>query len=460
MTGAQGRVAGGSFGVVRAGAAAVALLAVAGLAPAASAASPRDVTRDDVVAWVEAGPDADASLPPGTVIERDGLDRLQPFLPPGHLEEFDFEGVRIEIAPTGDYTPHERYREATERWADQTQVAEDGALLHYVAGQPFRNERIAEAPPDEAGLMIGWNFNFRWQNYGHHIKRAWTALIRPGSGGGDVSGFRTELVKGGGHIDRAFAYSFQRVYHSHLSQLDGDDHALDLRGAENIEYRDKMEFLAPYDLRDLRTITERPNDPHGEDQATSYMPTERRVRRISPKERRDSWQGSELTFDDFYVFSGRVADYTWRRLGRRPVLAVMDAEPPAPEFYGPTSTIPEHRWELRDTWIVEQVPKDRGHPYSSKIMFVDAQTFTASLGLIFDRDGRLWKRMSTIRTWSESPHSDPVDRGRRIARYVGSVVVDHNTGYATLSEMSTASYPDVSSSEARRMFSSGALGGN
>lgn len=438
-----------------------ALLAAACAVPAA-AADPAEVTREEVRTWHEEQAGTEPSFEPGDVIGPDALARLRPFLPPGYLAEFDFDGMRVEIAPTGDYRPHPDYVEATKRFADETELGESGELFHYVAGQPFRNERIADAPPDEAGLMIGWNFNFRWQNYGHHVPRAWTALVRAGAeeddDGGGGSGFEGELVQGGGQIDRAFGYSFQRVYHSHLSQLEGKDHTLDLREAEEIEYRDKTEFFAPYNLRDQRTIIERSNDPHGEDQAISYMPTERRVRRISAKERRDSWQGSELTFDDFYCFSGRVADYQWRRLGRQRVLAVMDAKPPAPVFGGPRSAVPVHRRELRDSWIVEQVPKDDGHPYGSKILFVDTQTYTCSVALIFDRDLRLWRRMSTVRTWSESPHSSAEeDRGLRLARYVGSAIIDYKSGYVTLSEMRSARYPEVSAAEVRRMFSSGSL---
>ncbi len=61
-----------------------------------------------------------------------------------------------------------------------------------------------------------------------------------------------------------------------------------------------------------------------QDQVNSYLPTERRVRRLSSRERADSWLGSEMTLDDFAGFSGRVLDYERSLLGEKSILAIAD----------------------------------------------------------------------------------------------------------------------------------------
>ena len=43
-----------------------------------------------------------------------------------------------------------------------------------------------------------------------------------------------------------------------------------------------------------------------------------------------------------------------------------------------------------------------GHPYKSRILFVDKQTFNIPVSLIFDHEDALWKVMQTV---TSSPHS-------------------------------------------------------
>ena len=101
-------------------------------------------------------------------------------------------------------------------------------------------------------------------------------------------------------------------------------------------------------------MIERSDDAREEDQVYSYLPTQRRVRRISPVERADRFLGSELNFDDFEGFSGRVLDYHWTYLGRRRVFVGVDAASPRVRYYGPRSRVPLDRWQLRDCLVVEQ----------------------------------------------------------------------------------------------------------
>ena len=61
-----------------------------------------------------------------------------------------------------------------------------------------------------------------------------------------------------------------------------------------VEY---MEYLSPFNVKGTKFVVERMIDPYEEDLVNTYLPTERRVRRFSAKERADHIMGMNGTFD-------------------------------------------------------------------------------------------------------------------------------------------------------------------
>ena len=91
------------------------------------------------------------------------------------------------------------------------------------------------------------------------------------------------------------------------------------------------------------------------------------------------------------------------------------------------------RWKLRRCAVVEMVPKDPRHPYSSKVLFWDAQTYRTTIALAFDRAGKLWRVWQPQNSWSEDTVEQPnPDRGTFIARYEGVPTIDLQSRQATL----------------------------
>ena len=163
--------------------------------------------------WLEAFRDAADGPAPGTIVTPDDLDRLQPFLLPGFIDEFRFPGATLEIEAPYRFTPPAIYEAATRANGDRTTLGPDGELVDYTAGLPFSRERIEAASPEDAGLMIAWNHIHRWQHYGYHIDEMQLSLIRP-SATGERSALSAGLV-GGGTVDRFMAMFYHRVYLSH-----------------------------------------------------------------------------------------------------------------------------------------------------------------------------------------------------------------------------------------------------
>ena len=249
-----------------------------------------------VTAWLENNANFPVDgLAEGTY-DRNHLDKLSKYLPPAVLELFDFEELELKLVPTRTYAKHSSFENATENFSGQSQLDSNGQLLNYTAGQPFSSIQIREASPDIAGTMIAWNNVHRWQHYGYKVENA-LAYIRPSSG--SSSSKLLKGMQGGGDVFRHITMFYQRVYLSGLSSESANDYKLDADGSDKFFYKEYMEMYSPYDVAGMKFVLERPLDQKQGDQINSYLPTERRVRRLSAKERADSYIGTNWTFDDF-----------------------------------------------------------------------------------------------------------------------------------------------------------------
>ena len=174
---------------------------------------------------------------------------------------------------------------------------------------------------------------------------------------------------------------------------------------------------------------------------------------MSAEEKADSFQGSDTTLDDFFGFSGRVLDYAWTFHGWKDILHVMNTQYAYARYYGPNSRVPLGRWELRKTLVVELVPKRANHPYSSKILFLDTQTYRTVAGIAFDQEGKLWKVWGMQYAWSENaPNHPEMNKGMQVSRYLGVAAIDVKTGQASLFPAFDVGYPDVDVEEVLTLY--------
>ena len=424
--------------------AAVVLLAFSSIAMAAGA----DITREDIIAWIAQG---DAHTPPAGGSELGaGSDAITAFLPPGYASEYDFPEVRLAIQATAHFAPHHSYIEATLAHAGKAQLAPDGEMLNYVAGLPFDPSQFDAVDPAAAGYMIAWNHIHRWQYCGWLANDLTMYYLQPASGGGQLrQGF-----SGGGHIDRYVSQSYQRVYLSHLAMLPEAGYKIDIEDAGGYLYKDHMRFNEPFDVKGTEFVIERAQDPHEPDQINSYLPSERRVRRLSAKERADRFMGADMTMDDFEGFSGQGLHYKWRYLGRRQVLAVADSKGPTLAFFGPKSRVPDDVWQIRPTYAVEIVSTWDGHPYSSKILFVDTETYNVTVGMAFNRDGQLWRIVSPLYWLPEPEASGSAAIETSVQRWAATVAIDRLADTATISRATKPTeMPTMSVAQIKRRFS-------
>ena len=399
--------------------------------------------------WLEKTADAPIDGLTEGVYGRKDLDKLANYFPPGLLSLLDFDGFELNLAKSQSYKKHKSFVEATKKFLGQAQLAGEQQLTNYVAGQPFSTEQIKESTVETAGTMIAWNNVHRWHYYGYSVENG-LAFIKP-----KAKSSTTKLpqgFEGGGDVYRNLTMFYHRVYLSGLSTENNNDYRLPVDGSDKYLFKEYIEMLSPYDVAGMKFVLERPIEQKEGDQVNSYLPTERRVRRLSAKERADSYIGTNWTFDDFEGWSGMVIDNDWKLVGKKVVPHVLNSENEVPRFFGPMSIIPRDRWQLRSCYVVEAVPKWDGHPYGRRLIFVDEENFLIPMTLVFNREGQLWKIFIT--TYQKDADVLEPTVMESIPRWRGSVAINLLDGSANVSPaIGPTNFPKVKASTVRKIFS-------
>jgi hypothetical protein len=426
-----------------------------------------------VVLLIVGGPPmASADVEPGEVIGYAERDRLRGLIPEElyALTVEKFPELQITIVETEDYRPHPKYVEATIAHACQASLDERGQLVNYTAGQPFPYSAWAQEATGHAcdldsedpafALKLAWNVNFRWFGGGSLNYPHW------GQSFGRQDGSKTwKLVQG----------TYRRAYFNHRSDLLPE--TLSVAPGLDIEWAEYTEFLAPFDVRGTQYLTNRYlNSYDKRDDAWTYLPSRRRVRRLSTSEKSDEVQGSNVTFEDFFLFSGYVWDQQWRDGEETTVLAPMDTERACfpknlpgwrtkavatmgtrDQFeschFGPYGALPfiDERWQRRKAIRLELVPKRKNHPYGRKLLWYDKQTFAPLMFIAYDPDARPLRIGWYISDWTES--SDiPGNPGKRVILPVAYLLVNLQDWTTNRTLFFTANVADFSTAETLDYF--------
>ncbi len=454
------------------------LLIAIGCAQQASARSydfedAADFTYEDFVAWYEENKDARPQFVDGDVITAKDRALTDPFVPPG-LQMADFYGEPVTIRDAGDLSPPQHFKDATEKFRGQASIDENGAIQNYTAGTPF--DRTGFTPGSrEDGFKAIWNYNYRYQHYGLYIgKNDWIWTERGGTHD-DHEIMRdpaaAAIYGGGGKFSRVLNLRYHKVYCMNLTMDDRPQHgyAFDDRWCKGVEWREFSDFWNPFDIAGTGFIVMRYRDPYETDDAWAYIPTLRRVRRISAEVKSDSLLGTEDTLEDFFGFAGRPLEWEWEYVGSKKILAIARSRHAYPHFGGPNGITAIDDWALREVDIVKGTPKWGGHPYSIKVVAFDADNNIPWYSDAYDRAGKLWKAWRIPGIWTEDPHFEqgaksasknpfnnaeqPTPDGARVIGFQGIDVFNLQNGRSTLiPTREQLGYPTLAVKDAKRVL--------
>lgn len=347
-------------------------------------------------------PGAESRLAEGSFIEYDSVEALRPFLPPefwSHRKFFFFSGMKLEIGPKfRDYTPPEVYNQATETFTDRVSLGKDGALSGYRAGQPFSAGRVDCAGDSNAGIKHIWNFVHRWQGFGGRSTFQYTYWDR-----GELRPV--------GYRGTTTAWQLKYRPEPQFGKNNGDVFPRETRAVVV-----GFELAEPAEARGTKTLTYRYASSYGPlalakpEDTWIYSREVRRVRKITQNQRASAVAGTDFSFDDLFSFSGLPAQYTWQCLAEQSLMTPVNTKvlgyPYKDDgYYGPSGlSFANDRWELRDALLLEMIPRDKDHPYSKKLIWIDRDSFKPLYSFAYDRTGALWKIIYHKHRWSEDDH--------------------------------------------------------
>jgi len=368
----------------------------------------------------------------GDVITYDQVEALKPYLPEEFWNNRDFffyEGMQLEIGPFNrDYTPAAAYMAATEKYRGQARIGPDNSLENYTAGRPFPNDEIDCATDPQAGTKIMWNFDYVW-----------------GGAGGSVT-FYYSYWDRGEELPLYYEGTSKGVVLSHRVEPEYAETDGDVFRNEKRKNAFGVDVTAPFDARGIMLMsyryksTDGPRSEAKNDDTWVYVPTLRRVRRISTAQRTDSISGTDFTFDDLRSFAGIVPQYEWECLGEQDMIGPMNTKVKGFPYdrdhnFGPYGlSFADDRWEMRRVYKIRMTPKNADHPYHHKDIYIDKQTYNALYSFAYDQKEELWKIIWHNKRWSEDALTENYYPGwegvpePRDSRIVSDIIVNVQTG--------------------------------
>jgi hypothetical protein len=338
--------------------------------------SPWTFAAAGLVLLLAAGPSL--AVNPGDVINASNVAQVKDMISPGVQWCVD-HGMTLTIAPYKKIEMPKAYLEATEKYSGQVQLAPDGRRINnYVAGLPF--PKIDPSDPKVA-IKIMWNYDNKPEGTDDIDLRNFDADTGTiGTGGAELSVERHFLLD---HL-RAMSYT-GRLYVDPKPTFEPNPDGV--RGKQAL-----YPILEPFDLKGVGTLSFRYLDPDKQDDTWLYLPSLRRVRRLSSAQRSDALFGQDTDVDSYYGYAGNPAWMDWKLLGEKKMLGVYHAKNfPVKWAPGSANFAFDEVWEPRDVWVVEGTSRLAQYAYSKRVLWIDKETYTVLYSDIYDRAGNLWK---------------------------------------------------------------------
>jgi Protein of unknown function (DUF1329) len=374
------------------------------------------------------GADAARAQPaPGTVINKANADQVKDFVSPGIMWCLD-KGMAMKIAPYKKIEWNPPYKEATEKNAGQVKLASDGrALEGYVAGLPF--PKIDANDPDVA-LKIMFNYEYKPYISDDADLRNFDADT------GTVSERPLE-------VERHYILDHLRTLF-YTGRLYVDPKPVLLPNAEGVRAKQSLHpILEPFDLKGVGLTAIRYLDPDRQDDTWLYLPTLRRVRRLSSAQRSDALFGQDTDVDSYGGYAGQIPWFTWKYLGEKKILATFHAEKFPVEYCpGGADFVYCDTWELRDAYVLEGVAKQPQYAYGKRVLFIDKETYYIAYSDIYDRAGQIWKvwiNQFGFRNKAAPGYGDTYDSDMPFANSIS--MIDMQLSHATRAALPSPKYP-------------------
>jgi len=372
---------------------------------------------------------ARADVKVGDVITAANVDQAKDLISPG-LEWCVKHGWPIKIGETKHIEWSKAYKDATEKFSGQVKLAPDGLTLqNFVAGQPFP---VLDANDPQIATKIMWNYEYKPAATDDVDLRNFDADT------GTIYGGSTPMS-----VERHFLLDHFRVLR-YIGRLYNDPKP-DWKTSEGYQTKSSLHpIIEPFDLKGVGGLSFRYIDPAKQDDTWLYLPSLRRVRRLSSAQRSDALFGQDTDVDSYYGYAGHIAWMTWKYLGQKEMLGCWHGQNyPIKWAPGGSDYAFDDVWEKRKVHVVEGVSKLAQYAYSKRVLFIDNETWAVPYSDIYDRAGQLWKIWVNAFSYRKEPFP-----GAKLSTYPEEhaylpaiVMVDMQLQHATKASLPSARFP-------------------
>jgi hypothetical protein len=327
-----------------------------------------------LVAVAIAGP-ARADVSPGDKITDKNMDKLKDLISPG-MEWCVKHGWPITIAEPKRIEWPKAYKEATEKYSGQVKLTPDGLdVKNYVAGLPFPN---LDPKDPQIAYKIMWNYSYQFLSTDDVDLRNFDADTGSIADHGPLS------------VERHFLLDhFRRLFWNGRLYVDPKPEKPNPNG-----YRAQQglyPILEPFDLKGVGALGNRYIESSKQDDSWLYLPSLRRVRRLSTAQRSDALFGQDTDVDSYYGYAGHIAWMDWKYLGEKEVIGAFHAKNYPVKWDEKVDWAFDDVWEKRKVYVIEGVSKLPQYAYSKRVLFIDKEGWVMPFTDIYDRSGELWK---------------------------------------------------------------------
>ncbi|MDX9786543.1 MAG: DUF1329 domain-containing protein [Desulfobacterales bacterium] len=307
----------------------------------------------------------------GTKIGPDNWKQYEKYIPQSLSEQITRGQMTFEVG--GDATkfvqPSSGYKRATEQNKGKAKIDANGAMTGWEAGRPFPD---IDPKDPMAGFKIAYNLERRYEGDDQSLQAY--QLINVDSKGQERYVTGTE---------------YGWMWLSIKGRVDCEPLGEWAPNPKQIWRYNTLAIDFPYDIKGTSRLLIRYLDSAKDDDIWMYIPTMRRIRRMSGAQRQNNFVGTVCTYDDIRTFQGRPMEYDWKLIGEDRVLcAALDGKTPHPKNEKGFWIEPR---SMRDCWIVEAVPRDKNYVYTKRLFWIDKECFVPWHENVFDVQGRTWK---------------------------------------------------------------------
>lgn len=311
------------------------------------------------------------------------------------------------------FDPDKDWVASTKKYAPQVKLGPDGYLQGYMAGVPFPTDKriygaVAkfDANDPQQGLKLINNQDQRWQGDQFWM---WNDIYITDSNGGQ----------------RRLSNTYSRFRLEGRVKNDPRPVYPEAENLEHLRFIEIAQVTFPFEIAGLFSLQHSFMNRHKEDNFWIYIPSMRRVRRMSAAQRLDTFAGTDLAYEDFMGFNGFVADFNYKVVAQKDLYFVRRAPHWAPQDLKGLQFSPIYVERVPNAIVYEQIPKNPDHIYSKRIMYYDPEADTNLHWEAYDRKGELWK--SFVWFYNLGGHDDNGFPYLNIAE-----TIDYQANHATL----------------------------